>query len=325
MPQITRRNLIFTGAVAGASLTALGPQVAAMAQDDKPTIKVGSKDFTEAILLGEILAQIFENADYPVERHSTLGGTVVAHEALVHGDIDVYMEYTGTGLLAILGEDLPESLQPGASASPDSGASQKNIKDQVYDIVSEEYEEQFDLTWLEPWGFNNTYAMAVRDETADELGLTTISDIVDDAGDMTLGAPQEFLARPDGLEGLEETYDISFKAEQGMDPGLVYSAVNEGEVDIIAANSTDGRIPAFDLVLLEDNKGFFPPYYAAPVVRDDLLDAAPEVADLLNQLAGQITDEQMASINSRVDTDGLEPQDVAREFLQEQGILKSDS
>ena len=314
---LTRRKFIISTAATGAALTTVVPSAAVLAQD-KPTVGVGSKDFTESIILAHICGDLLEDAGYGVDRQINLGGTVVAHEATVNGDIDLYVEYTGTGLLAILGMELPEMDRDAeASASPAAGAG----KDPVYDIVAEAYPEQFGLEWLEPWGFNNTYVMAVRRETADELGITTISDLEGHSGDMIVGGTQEFLIRPDGLPGLEELYGLSFGDALGLDPGLVYSALVEGEVDIVSATATDGRIPALDLVALEDDLGFFPPYYAAPVVRQDLLEEAPEVRDILNQLAGQIDDTRMAELNFQVDDGGAEPSDVARQFLIDEGLI----
>ena len=290
----------------------------AAAQGDKPTVTVGSKDFTESIILAEIVSTLLEDNGYTVERQFNLGGTAVVHQALISGEVDIYVEYTGTGLLAILGEDLPEtSASPVAGASPAATAGQ----DAVYDIVKRGYQEQFGLTWLEPWGFNNTYALAVTQETADEYGLEKISDLQGVAGDMTFGATQEFLVRPDGLPGLEETYGLDFGNETGLDPGLLYSAVDEGQVDVISAFATDGRIPALGLVVLEDDMNYFPPYYAAPVVDSELLEQNPEIADILNQLGGQIDDATMADMNYQVDEGGQEPSAVARAFLKERGLI----
>jgi glycine betaine/choline ABC-type transport system substrate-binding protein len=291
----------------------------AVAQDDKPTVTVGSKDFTESIVLAEIVSQLLEDHGYTVERQFNLGGTAVVHQAMISGEVDIYVEYTGTGLIAILGQELPqdEAAAPEAGASPAATSGQ----DAVYDIVKREYQEQFGLTWLEPGGFNNTYALAVTQETADAHGLETISDLQGIAGDMTFGATQEFLVRPDGLPGLEEAYGLDFGDEKGLDPGLLYSALDEGQVDVISAFATDGRIPALDLVVLEDDKNFFPPYYAAPVVDSELLEQNPEIADILNELAGQIDDATMADLNYQVDEGGEEPADVARAFLEERGLI----
>jgi glycine betaine/choline ABC-type transport system substrate-binding protein len=311
---LSRRRFIVTGTAAGAALAL--PRMAF--GQEKPTIKVGSKDFTESVLLGEIVAHLFEGNDFPVERQLNLGGTVVVHEALVAGDVNVYVEYTGTGLLAILGMELPES-NAGATpvATPDGGVG----IDPVYEIVSREYSEQFGLEWLQPWGFNNTYALAMRSDHVEELGISTISDLAPYAGDLTFGATQEFLVREDGLPGLEGVYGFQFGDSLGLDPGLMYAALDEGQVDVISAFATDGRISALNLTLLEDDKGFFPPYYAAPVVRQDLLEEAPEVADILNQLAGQIDDATMAGLNLEVDEGGREATEVARDFLVNQGMI----
>ncbi|HEV2128979.1 MAG TPA: glycine betaine ABC transporter substrate-binding protein [Thermomicrobiales bacterium] len=323
--------LIAFGLIVGSLTGATG----ATAQDeDKPTVTIGSKDFTESILLAEMAAALLEDNGYTVERQLNLGGTAVVHQALVNGEIDMYVEYTGTGLLAILGRDLPETdATPEAGAAPEEGATPAVSEEAaytgclgaVYDIVAEEYPEQFQVEWLQPWGFNNTYALAVTQETAEEYGLETVSDLEGVAGELTFGATQEFLVRPDGLPGLEEHYGIDFGDERGLDPGLLYEAVDQGQVDVISAFATDGRIPALDLVVLEDDQNFFPPYCAAPVVRQDLLEESPEVRDILNQLAGQIDDETMADLNFQIDEGGTEPSEVAQNFLEEQGLIGGDS
>ena len=318
-------RFIKTGALV---LMALGMMLASMAgvasvaaqDDDKPTITVGSKDFTESIILAHMVSLLLEDAGYEVEEQINLGGTAVVHQALVNDEIDVYVEYTGTGLLAILGMELPaaaaDGATPSASASPAAAG-----QDQVYEIVKSEYAEQFGITWLQPWGFNNTYAIAVSQETAEEYDLQTISDLEGVAGELTLGATQEFLVRPDGLPGLTDLYGIEFGDAQGLDPGLVYAALEQGDVDVITATATDGRIPAQNLVVLEDDKNFFPPYFAAPVVDSELLEQNPEIADILNQLAGTIDDDTMADLNYRVDEGGEQPRDVARSYLEEQGLI----
>jgi glycine betaine/choline ABC-type transport system substrate-binding protein len=310
------RRSFLSLAVAGGMLFRMGVRVAAA--QDKPTVKIGSKDFTEQVLINEMLAQLLEDAGYPVERQLNLGGTAIVHQALVNGDIDTYIEYTGTGLLAILNLTLADAATPttGAAATPMAGV------DPVYDTVKREYKDQFNLVWLDPLGFNNTYTLAMTQEQAQELGVTKISELIGKANDLKFGGTQEFLTRPDGLPGLTARYEgLEFGDEQGLDPGLLYQAVDSGDVDVISAFATDGRIPALGLVTLEDDLGFFPPYFAAPVVRQDLLDKDAAVADVLNKLAGKIDDETMAGLNSQIDTEGKEPEDVARAFLQEQGLI----
>jgi len=271
---------------------------------EKPVIIVGSKGFTEQTIVGDMVALLMENNGFKVDRKIGLGGTVICHEALVRGDINVYVEYTGTGLTAILKK--PAVKDP----------------DEAYQIVKKEYEEKFKLTWLRPWGFNNTYCIVMRKADADRLKAKKVSDLKRYAKDLIFGATIEFLARPDGVPGLTKFYDLKFKDQKGMDPGLVYKAIAENQVDVISGFATDGRIPAFNLVVLEDDLKFFPPYYAAPVVRDDLLAKAPQVADILNKLAGKISDITMATLNYTVDGKKQSAEDVARDFLKSQNLIK---
>ncbi len=322
------RRVVLGAAAGGLAVVATqGRQTPTRAQD-KPTIAVGSKAFTEQEIMGNLLALLLEDAGYEVERKLSLASTLIVHEALLAGDVDTYVEYTGTGLITILGLALPEAT-PGAEASPAAAASPSASPeagalagtDAVYDIVKAEYQSQFDVVWLDPIGFNNTYTLAVRADTATELGLRTISDLEAHVGDLTFGATQEFLVRPDGLPGLTATYGFEFTEAVGFDEGLVYSALDSEEVDVISAFATDGRIPALRLVLLEDDLGFFPPYFAAPVVRQDLLDQDPAIADVLNVLAGTIDDATMADLNFQVDDGGEEAEDVARTFLEERGLI----
>ena len=271
---------------------------------EKPFIVVGSKGFTEQLVLGNIIALMMENHGYKVDRKIGLGGTVICHEALVRGDINVYVEYTGTGLTAILKRPVVKDPE------------------EVYQIVKKDYEEKFKLTWLKPWGFNNTYCIVMRKDEAERLKVKKISDLKSIAKDLIFGATIEFMARPDGVPGLTKLYDLKFKDQKGMDPGLVYKAIAEKQVDVISGFATDGRIPAFDLVVLDDDLRFFPPYYAAPVVRMDLLAKAPRVADLLNRLAGKISNIHMATMNYSVDGKKLEAETVARDYLKNNGLIK---
>lgn len=287
--------------------------------EDKPTIVVGSKNYTEQIIMGEMLSLMLEDAGFEVDRQLNLGGTAIVHEGLVSGEVDTYVEYTGTALVAILGQDVPE-VEGDGSGTP-SATPAGSVSEQTYNIVAEAYPEEFGAVWLEPIGFNNTFALVVTREMAEEYDLQTISDLQGLAGELELGSDPEFAVRPDGLPGLEETYGIEFNSVQTVDVGLLYSAVDSGEVDISVAASTDGRIPALDLVVLEDDMGFFPPYNAAPVINQDLLEQYPELEEILNQLAGTIDDQTMQQMNYQVDGEGAEPREVARTFLEEQGII----
>jgi glycine betaine/choline ABC-type transport system substrate-binding protein len=317
---LTRRKLIQTSA-AGAAIASLA-QPGHMLAQDMPTVRVGSKNYAEQLITGEMLTLLLEDAGYPTEQQLNLGGTIIAHEALVAGDLDTYVEYSGTGLLAVLDEQLPESEQSN-EASPTASPAAGVPYDPAYEIVAREYPERFGVEWLEPWGFNNTFGIIVTRQYSEDNGVTSISDLADTAGDMLFAADAEFAVRPDGLPGLEEAYGISFGNVQNVEIGLLYPSVANGDVDVGVASSTDGRIPALDLVLLQDDRNFFPPYFAAPVVRQDLLDVAPEIRGLLNQMAGRISNDQMQSMNYDVDESGNEPVDVARRFLEGEGLLRN--
>jgi osmoprotectant transport system substrate-binding protein len=274
------------------------------AADDEKRIVVASKDFTEQFILGEMYAQILENAGYTVERKLNLGGTPVAHQSLLDGQIDLYPEYTGTGLLTVLGM--------GTMSDPQA----------VFDTVKSSYAAQFSLVWLDPAPMNNTQALAMTKPRAAALGITTFSDMVANADQLTLIGPPEFAEREDGLPGLRTVYgDFQFRNFLTVDPGLRYQALQSGEADVVVAFGTDGELAAFDLLSLVDDKGLYPPYQVAPVIRQATLDAHPEVADLLNRLAPLLTNEVMQGLNNEVSGNGREPADVAREFLTAQGLL----
>lgn len=317
------RTCVTSVAIIGMMLASFSAIPSLAAQDEgKPTITVGSKDFTEAVIVAEMVVLLLEENGFTVEREFNLGGTAVIHEAIVSGDIDIYIEYTGTALFAVLGQELPEAdgtASSEAGATPATGVGQ----DAIYDIVSNAYSEQFGLEWLEPWGFNNTYVMTVRADMAEEFDLEAISDLEGHSEHLVVGGTQEFNIRPDGLPGLQEAYSLEFEDVLGLDPGLLYSALDEGQVDIISGYATDGRIPALGLVPLDDDLGFFPPYFGAPVVRQDLLQEAPEVADILNQLSGTIDDPIMAELNFQVDDGGMEHIDVARQHLEGHGLISA--
>ena len=294
--KISRRGMLASALVIS-SLVLGGPAVAA----DK--IAIGSKNYTESIVITHMLADLLEAKGYEVDRKIGLGGTSVIHEAIVSGEIDVYPEYTGTALLVILKHAVV------------------NDPAEAYRIVKEGYAEQFGLTWLEPIGFNDTYALAMRRADAEKMGINSMSDLAAHSGDLVLGSTQEFLVRPDALPGIESTYSMSFKGTRGMDPGLVYQAIANNDVDVISVFTTDGRIKAYDLVALADDKAFFPPYYLTPVVRSETLAQHPDIAEALNALSGKIDEATMISINSMVDQDKRPAEDVAKEFLQQVGLL----
>lgn len=271
----------------------------------KPNIIVSSKDFTEEILVGEMYAQLLEQGGYPVTRKLNLGSTAVAQPALVKGDIHVYPEYTGTGLTVVLKKD------------PMSDAKQ------VFDIVSKEYESQFKLTWLDPAPMNDTQALATTKAIADQYGLKTLSDLSGKADQLRLVALAEFLGREDGLPALQKTYGgFKFKETITVDNALKYQTLLDGKADIAEAFSTDGAVGGNNLVVLEDDKNLFPVYQIAPVIRDDILTANPDIKGILNALAPKLTNDAVARINWEVDGKKREPKDVATEFLKANGLVK---
>jgi glycine betaine/choline ABC-type transport system substrate-binding protein len=270
------------------------------------TITIGSKRFTEQYIMGHMVAELIErNTPYKVIRKVGLGGTAICHEALVKGDIQIYVEYTGTGLLTIL------KMNWTAGTSPD----------QIYQIVKNEYEKSWNITWLQPLGFSDTYCLAMRKTQAESLGVKNISDLAPYAANLKFGGTAEFETRPDGYPGLTQTYGFTFHEYVDLDPGLMYISCAQGQVDVISAFSTDARIAAYNLTVLADNKRFFPPYYACVLIRDDLLAKAPELKDLLNRLAGKIDDAIMTNLNYQVDVEKKDPSEVAREFLENLGLI----
>lgn len=267
-------------------------------------IIVGTKDFSENILLGEIFAQLIEaNTDIKVERKLNMGGTFVCFEALKKGDISIYPEYTGTALTAQLEMDVISD------------------PDESYKVVKEEFDKQFGITWLKPLGLNNTYTLAVTDEVAKKYNLETYSDLSKVSNELVFGAEHEFFNRQDGYDGLIELYGISFKDVAKMNVSLKYQAIGEGQMDVTDAFATDGQIKQYNLKILEDDKGFFPPYYAAPTIRKEVLESHPELEDILNQLAGKITDEVMTDLNYKVDVEKQDVAAVAKDYLESEGLI----
>lgn len=262
-------------------------------------VVVGSKNFTESDLLGEIVAQQIERrTGLPVERRFHLGGTFVCHQAITSGQIDLYVEYTGTAYTAVL------KYPPIAD------------RDSVYHAVARDYLRRFGLEWGAPFGFDNTFAITVRHRDATRYGLKRVSDLARVAPRWKAGFGYEFLERADGFRGLADTYGLRFAAPPtAMDLGLTYRALADGNVDVIAGNSTDGQIQALDLVVLEDDRHYFPPYHAAPVIRRATLDRHPEIAAALAQLGGRISDAEMRRLNALADVEHRDIASLARDWL----------
>lgn len=262
------------------------------------TIVVGSKNFTEQIILGELFAQQIEaHSTLRVERKLNLGGTFICQDALVAGKIDLYPEYTGTALTAVLKE--PAQNNPSA----------------VFAMVKEAYETKFNVEEMPPLGFNNTFAMVIRGDDAKTLHLRTVSDIVPYTPKWRAGFGYEFMERPDGYRGWVAAYDLHFSAAPRiLDLGLLYRALADKKVDLVAGNSTDGVIASLHMVALEDDRHYFPPYEAVPLVRRAALEKHPEIRDAIGALAGKISVDEMRAMNYAVDGEQQDPADVVRAF-----------
>ncbi len=289
------------------ALTGCGSTKGTEGEVSDPIIFSG-KLFTEQFILPQILGQYVEaKTDYDVEYKDGLGEVAILTPALEKGDIDVYVEYTGTGLQAVLQEELKQ------------GESSESILERV----RKGYEEKFGVMWLEPLGFENTYTLAYSKDKSYEAD--TYSDLVEasKSQEIVFGAPHAFYERPgDGFDALVKVYPFEFSKKESLDPNVMYEAVKQGDVDVITAFSTDGRIERFDLAITKDDKGFFPKYDAAPLVRKQTLETYPELEAVLNELAGKISVEDMQKMNSRVDIDGEKAEDVARDFLIEKGLIQ---
>jgi len=267
-------------------------------------IVVGSKNFTEQLILGEIIAQQIETQTHlAVERRFYLAGSYICHQAILGGRIDIYPEYTGTALTAIL-KQKPEGN-----------------REAVYQRVKSEYAQRFNLSVGEPFGFNDTFAIEIRGEDARRLGLKTISQAAAYTPQWRAGFGYEFMERPDGYKGLAATYGLRFAAPPRiMDLGLLARALKDKQIDLAAGNTTDGLIPALDLFVLEDDKHYFPPYEAVPIIREQTLAEHPEVKQALNELAGKISDPEMRRLNYEVDGQKRDVKEVVREFLRGKGL-----
>ncbi len=269
-------------------------------------IVIGSKNFTESFLLGEIVAQMIESHTLlKVDRRFYLAGTYICQQAILAGRIDIYPEYTGTALTAILKQ----------TAGGD--------KQDVYQRVKSEYEHRFGLTLGPPLGFNDTFAMEIRGEDARRLNVKTLSQAAAFAPQWRAGFGYEFMERPDGYRGLAATYGLHFaEPPRIMDLGLLARALKDHQIDLAGGNTTDGLIPALGLFVLEDDRHYFPPYEAVPVVRQQTLQQHPEVAQVLGALAGKISDAEMQRLNYAVEGQHRDAEEVTREFLRSKGLVR---
>ncbi|MBW1765486.1 MAG: ABC transporter permease subunit [Deltaproteobacteria bacterium] len=296
--------LILIGIFSYFTRPSLGFKEVASSKIQTKSIRIASKNFTEQLILGEIMAQLIEaRTGLIVERLFNLGGTMICHSALVNGEIDLYAEYTGTGLTVILKQ--PVISDP----------------EEALRHVREVYRERFGARWLKPFGFNNTYTITVREKDARRYGWNRISDLVETAPGLRAGFTAEFAERPDGYPGLRQIYALRFGEVRDLDPSLMYKAIAKGQVDVICAFATDGRIAAYNLKPLKDDLQFFPPYYAAPVIRGEILEDHPELVTILSVLEDLLDDASMQHLNFEVDGKKQSPAHVARGLLKSKGLL----
>ena len=267
-------------------------------------VVIAGKPMTEQYIIVEMLTYLIEeNTDISVEQKMGIGGgTSNIHPAMINGEIDIYPEYTGTGWLFVLKEELI------------------NDPDELYRAVKEKYQSDYGITWSELYGFNDTYGIAVKEDLASELGLNTYSDLVEVSGNLNLGAEYDFFERDDGYPGLEATYGFEFGNKTELDIGLKYEAIGQNQVDVINIFSTDGRLKEYELMVLEDEKNFFPSYYCATLIRTETLEEYPELEDVLAMLDGQITNDEMTQMNYLVEIENKGPKQVALDFLEEKGL-----
>ena len=274
------------------------------AKVESRTISIGSKDYSEQAILGNLVADLIEDrTDIKVNRKLELGGTQVCFGALKSGDIDMYVDYSGTGYSDILKHPPISDME------------------KVYNTVKKEYKDKYDIEVLKQMKFNNTYVMAVTQETAKKYNLKTISDLAKVGGSMTSGTVFEFTNREDGLSGLQKAYGFKMGKSLSLDGSPRYTALVNGEVDVIDAFSTDGLLKKFNLVTLEDDKKFFPPYYAIPIISSEKLAECPEVTEVLNELRPHLTQDVMIDLNYRVDELQQSPKKVSKDFLKEVGLI----
>ena len=266
-------------------------------QQSSTTIRVGSKDFTENLVIAEIYALALEDNGYTVERVSNISSSLI-HNSIVNDEIDLYPEYTGTGLLSVLGEDM------------------ETDPEKVYKTVKKEYEEQFNLTWLDYASANDSQGLVIRTEVANSLNVKTISDLQAHASELRFASQGEFDEREDGLPGLEKTYGtFNWQSSKVYDNSLKYSVLENDEADVTPAYTTEGQLVSTDkFTLLEDDKQFWPPYNLAPVVRDNILDDNPDIKTILNNISAKLDTETVTELNAKVDVDGQEYTDVAKEY-----------
>lgn len=300
-----KREKVVLAVAAALIVVLVGNTVIGNMNQEEKTITVGSKDFTEQLILCNLYADVIEHdTDINVVRKENLGGSQVCFEALKKGEIDMYVDYTGTIYVNILNQPAKADMQA------------------VYDECKKALHEKYKIKVLEQANFNNTYTLAVSQETAKKYGLKTMKDLLKCDSQLALGTTMEFQNRPDdGLPGLLKKYGFQFKKTVAIDGSPRFTALKNGNTDIVDAYATDGLLKKYNLKVLEDSDGFFPPYYAIPIINEEMLEKYPELEGVINKLSKILTNEVMQELNYQVDEEGKEPADVAREFAKEQGLI----
>ena len=270
---------------------------------EKDSLRLGSRNNTESIILSHVMGQLIEDkTDIEVLYKENLGGSSVVWNAMTNGHIDVIPDYTGTIVVTYYHED--------------PGTAEETLE------MTKRLVDGDGIVAFNTFGFNNTYTLALDESIAEDLGVVTFSDFAEHSDKFTLGAVFEFIDRPDGLPGFQKEYDLSFKDVKGMDHGMMYRSISADEVDVINSYTTDGQLQVYDLRVLEDDKSYFPPYHALPLVRKETLKEYPELEEVLSLLEGMIDEEAMQIMNGKVDNDGMMVEIVAKEFLEEAGLIE---
>lgn len=298
------KKILVTSLLAFSAMLLIGCSLSG-GSSKEDSIHIGWTEDTENSILANMIVHLAEDLDIPVEVSSSLGGTGIAHDSIIAGEMDVYVDYTGDALVNVL--KLDPITEP----------------NEAYEAVKEAYLDEYDISWLEPTPFNNTYALALPRDRAEEHDIVNVSDFANKAADWKIGSSIEFANREiDGYPGMVETYGYEFADIKPMDTGLMYTAIDGGEVDVIVAFATDARIGKFDLKVIEDDLNFFPSYNAAPTVRSEILKKYPEIEDKINEIFQNLDTDTMIDLNGQVDLDNENPEDVAKDYLIDNGYIE---
>jgi osmoprotectant transport system substrate-binding protein len=289
-------------------LTACSSNASSNGEGKSTKIVIGGKVFTEQVVLVNIMAELLKDrTDHEISTEEGLGSSQVLMQAMTDDDIQIYADYTGTGYINILKNEL----------KPEDTA------DSIYKKTKEGYEKEYGFTWLKPMDFSNTWTLIMKEDKAKELNVKTFSDLASHTKKLRIGSDAQFFERGDGYEGMVKKYGYNkFKETKEMDIGLAFQALDKDQIDVLVGYATDGRIPALNLVTLKDDKGYFPPYFPAPILKEEFAEKYPEVVEALNELVDKLDEKTIADLNARVDVEKKDPIAVAKEFLKESGLVK---